>query len=202
MTVFEAITKRRSVRNFKNTPISSGVIDEILESARLAPTGGNTQNHIFGVITDNNLKTQLAQAAGNQMWIASAPVIIAGCADISWDIANQSEDDFGLIVNYLRFGKDFVKFMKEYPDRRACMKLWHNGSPCIAMEHMVLTAVSHGLSACFIGYLDVDKASEVLNLPKDLICLFLLPVGFADEIPNDKKLKSIEDISFYDKWDK
>ena len=165
------------------------------------PSGGNAQNYIFGVVTDSDLKMQLAQAAGNQMWIASAPVVIAGCGDISWDIADQPEDDFGLIVNYLRFGRDLVNFMKEYPDRRACMKLWHNGAPCIAMEHMFLSAVSHGLSACFIGYLDVDKASEILGLPMDLACLFLLPVGYADEIPDDRELKSIEEISFYDKWD-
>jgi len=202
MTLFEAIEKRRSVRKFKNMPVPKEIIDEMLEAARLSPSGGNAQNYTFGVVTDNDLKMQLAQAAGNQMWIASAPVVIAGCGDISWDIANQPEDDFGLIVNYLRFGRDFVNFMKECPDRRACMKLWHNGTPCIAMEHMFLSAVSYGLSACFIGYLDVDKASEILGLPKDLACLFLLPVGYADEVPNDRALKSIEEISFYDKWDK
>ena len=201
MTLFEAIEKRRSVRKFKDTPIPKGIIDEMLEAARLSPSGGNAQNYAFGVVTDNDLKMQLAQAAGNQMWIASAPVVIAGCGDISWDIAEQPEDDFGLIVNYLRFGRDFVNFMKQYPNRRACMKLWHNSTPCIAMEHMFLTAVSHGLSACFIGYLDVDKASEVLNLPNNLVCLFLLPVGYADEIQSDKELKSVEDISFYDKWE-
>ena len=202
MTVFEAIEKRRSVRDFKNTPISDAIITKMLESARLSPSGGNAQNYSFGVITDNNLKTQLAQAAGNQMWIATAPVVIAGCAYISWDIKNQPEDDFGLIVTNLRFGKDFIDFMKEYPDRKACMKLWHNSTPLIAMEHMFLTAVSYGLSACFIGYLDVDKASEVLNLPKDYACLFLMPVGFANENPGDKQLKSIGDISFYNKWSK
>jgi len=201
MTVFEAIKIRRSVRKFKNMPISDDIINEMLEAARFAPSGGNAQNYTFGIVKDEDLKTQLAKAAGNQMWIASAPVVIAGCSDISWDIADQPEDDFGLTVNYLRFGKGFINFMKKYPDRRACMKLFHNSSPCIAMEHIFLTAVSHGLNACFIGCLDVDKASDILNLPKHLACLFLLPVGYADEIPNDKELKSIENISFYDKWD-
>jgi len=70
------------------------------------------------------------------------------------------------------------------------------------MEHIFLTAVSYVLSACPIGYLDVDKASEVLSLPEHLACLFLLPVGYADEQPGEKNLKSIDEISFYDKWDK
>ncbi|MCL2362528.1 MAG: nitroreductase family protein [Defluviitaleaceae bacterium] len=201
MTLSEAIKTRRSVGSFKSNPISDEIIEEMLESARLAPSGGNAQNYTFGIIRDESLKTQLAQAAGNQMWIASAPVVIAGCGDISWDIKDPPEDDFGLIVNYLRFGKDFVNTMKEYPDRRALMKLWHNGSPVIAMEHMFLTAVSHGLSACFIGYLDVDRASEILSLPDNLACLFLLPVGYTDEISGPKTRKSIDDISFHNRWD-
>jgi len=201
MTLYEAIKTRRSVRKFKDTQIPSDVISEMLEAARHAPSGGNAQNYTFGIIKDESLKTQLARAAGNQMWIASAPVVIAGCGDISWDIKDQPEDDFGLIVNYLRFGKDFVNAMKKYPDRRALMKLWHNGSPVIAMEHMFLTAVAHGLGACFIGYLDIDKASEILGLPDNLACLFLLPVGYADEVPGDKLIKTSREISFYDKWE-
>lgn len=201
MNVIEAIKTRRSVRQFKDMPIHDKIIHEMLEGARLAPSPGNVQGYVFGVIRDSVLKSQLAEAAGNQMWIATAPVIFACCGDLSWDIANQPEDDFGLIVNHLRFGKDFINYMNKYPDRRARMKLFNNGAPAIPMEHIFLTAVSYGLNACFIGYLDVDKASELLNLPKHLACLFLLPVGYADEKPGEKNLKSISDISFYDKWD-
>ena len=201
MDVFEVIKKRRSARKFKDTPIPDDIIREMLEAARLAPSPGNAQGYVFGVIRDSALKTQLAESAGNQMWVATAPVIFACCSDISWDIAEQPEDDFGMIVNNLRFGLDFMNFMKGYHDRKACMKLFNNGATAIPAEHIYLTAVSYGLSACFIGYLDVDKASEILNLPKHLTCSFLLPVGYADEIPCQKNLKSIGAISFYDKWE-
>lgn len=201
MDLFEAIKKRRSVRKFKDMLISEDIIREMLEAARLSPSPGNAQGYVFGVIRDRELKMRLAEAAGNQMWIATAPVIIACYGDISWDIAEQPEDDFGMVVNNLRFGVDFMNFMKEYPDRKACMKLFNNGAAAIPAEHIYLTAVSHGLSACFIGYLDIDKASEILNLPNHLTCSFLLPIGYADEIPEERSLKSIDAISFYDKWD-
>ena len=156
----------------------------MLEAARLAPSGGNAQAHIFGVVRDSVLRKQLAEAAGNQMWIATAPVIFACCGDISWDIADCSEDDFGLHVNQLRFGTDFVKYLQAYPDRKACNKFCNNSNPLIPAEHIFLTAVSHGLSACFVGCLDVEKASEILGLPEHISCLFLLPVGYSDEIIN------------------
>ncbi len=131
MEIFDAIKNRRSIRNFKDTPVPQAVIDEMLEAARLAPTPGNAQGNVIGVVRDKALKTQLAEAAGGQMWIATAPVIFALCGDISWDLKNQPEDDFGLIVNYLRFGKEFVEYTNNCPDRKTMNKLFANGGPCV-----------------------------------------------------------------------
>ncbi len=72
--------------------------------------------------------------------------------------------------------------------------------PLIPAEHIFLTAVSHGLSACFIGWLDVQKASRILNLPEDIRCLYLLPVGYPAERPKEKEMKRIEEISFTNKY--
>lgn len=202
MELMEAIIKRRSVRKFKDKELPEGIIQEMLNAARLSPSGGNGQEWVFGIITDKIQKEKLAEAAGNQIWIKDASVIIAGCSKINWDIAKQPEDDFGKTVNYLRFGKDFIEYLCKYPDRKACMTLFENATPLIPMEHMFLTAVSHGLSACFIGYLDINKANEILNLPNDITCLFLLPVGYPDELPEEIERKSIEDISFKNIWNK
>ena len=202
MDLMEAIKKRVSVRNFSDKPISDNIINEMLEAARLAPTGGNAQNHVFGVVKDTELKIKLAQAAGGQMWIASAPVVFTLCGDISWDIADQPEDNFGLIVNYLRFGREFIQHMNQYPDRKAMMKLFDNCTPCLGAEHICLMAAAHGLSSCFIGYLDTEKASEILQLPDHIVCLFLLPVGYASEQVQPPQKKSIEEISFVNLWKK
>jgi nitroreductase len=202
MDLKEAILKRRSIRKFKNKEIPENIILEMLNAARLSPTGGNVQNWIFGIITDKIQKEKLAEAAGNQTWIKDAPVIIAGCSYVDWDIARQPEDDFGKIVNYLRFGKEFIKYLCKYPDRKACMTLFENATPLIPLEHMFLTAVSHGLGACFIGYLDVKKSNEILRLPNDITCLFLLPIGYPDEEPMEKDIKSIEELSCINIWNK
>jgi len=200
MELMDAIKKRVSSRNFLDTPIPDELINEILEAARLAPSGGNNQSWFFGIIKETELKIKLAQAAGNQMWIASAPVIFALCADISWDIKNQPENDFGVIVNYLRFSKEFIKYMNDYPQRKSVNKLFANATPLISGEHIFLTAVSHGLSACFIGCLDTDKADEVLQLPENISCLFLLPVGYPAEQSDYPVKKRVDEISFTNTW--
>lgn len=202
MDLLKVIQSRRSVRQFKDIPIPDELIIEMLEAARHAPSGGNSQNHCFGIVKDPLLKQQLAESAGGQMWIAQAPVVFACCADISWDIANQPSDDFGVQVNHLRFGEAFIKYLCDYPDRQACVTLLENASPLIPAEHIFLTAASHGLSACFVGYLDIVRASRILNLPENMRCFFLLPVGYADEAPGEKAVKTVSEISFLDTWKK
>ena len=155
MHLLDVIKSRHSIRNFKPDPVPEDIIMEMLEAARHAPTGGNAQAHCFGVITDEVLKVKLAKAAGNQMWIANAPVVFACCADISWNMADVPDDDFGLEVNKLRFGNDFIKYLNAYGDRRAVCTLFQNAAPLIPGEHIFLTAAEHGLSGCFVGYLDV-----------------------------------------------
>lgn len=56
------------------------------------------------------------------------------------------------------------------------------------------------LVACSIGYLDTEKASAILSLPDYLSCLFLLPLGYADELPQPKERKAVREVSFYNKW--
>lgn len=196
MNYMDVVSSRRSVRSFKSTPIDETIIEEMLLSAQLAPSGGNGQSHIFGVVDDDQVKIALAKAAGEQMWIAGAPVVIACCAKLEADLKDLPDDDFGLIVNQTRFGKSFLEYLDNYEDRKSVRTLFSNAAPLIPAEHMFLTAVSHGLSACFVGYLNVREASEILALPDDIVCLFLLPVGYAAAEPEEKSRKTIQEISF------
>ena len=77
MNVYEAIRTRYSVRGYLPTPVTDEQVNRVLEAARLAPSSSNRQDWRFIVIHDAGRREQLAQAAGNQMWIAGAPVIIA-----------------------------------------------------------------------------------------------------------------------------
>lgn len=202
MNFLDVIDKRRSVRSFLSDPISDEVLRELLEAARHAPSGGNGQNWCFGVIKDEKIKKELAKAAGNQEWIATAPVVIACCADIECDLSELPEEDYGLIVNKDRFGEDFITYMNNYPDRKMANTFWNNSVPLIPGEHIFLAATHRGLHGCWVGHLDIRKASGILKLPENIVCLFLLPIGYAKERPGAIERKSYDEIVFYDKWNK
>jgi len=76
MTVYEAIQTRRSVRAYRDEPVSEAALQRILEAVRLAPSGNNSQPWKFVIVRDGERRRQLAEAAHNQMFIASAPVVI------------------------------------------------------------------------------------------------------------------------------
>ncbi len=56
MEIREVIKGRRSIRKYKADEISEGVIREIIEDARWAPSGGNTQPWELYVVTGESLK--------------------------------------------------------------------------------------------------------------------------------------------------
>ena len=79
MEFADVISKRRSIRKYKSDPVPEKEIEYILEAARLAPSWANSQCWKFIVVTDPEVKAELAKA-GND-WIANAPAIVTVCAD-------------------------------------------------------------------------------------------------------------------------
>jgi len=200
MEFMKVIEKRQSIRNFSDKKIDTEIMNSILRAGRLSPSGGNAQNRYFGIIEDNKIKKDLAEAAGKQMWIAKAPVVIAHCSYIGYDLAEVAEDNFALKVNKTRFGSKLISYLNSYHDRRMMNSFWNNSNPLIPGEHMLLAAENYGISGCWVGYLDIKKASEILNLPDDIVCLFLMPLGYAAEKKESKEKKTLDELVFYDNW--
>ncbi len=76
----EVLVKRQSIRDFTDQPIPEEKLNAILESARLAQSGGNRQQWKFVVVKDAQKRKLLMQAANNQPHVGQAPVIIAAIA--------------------------------------------------------------------------------------------------------------------------
>jgi nitroreductase len=55
-SLLELVKTRRSIRRFKPDPVPDEYIDKIIEVARWAPSGYNTQPWDFVIIKDKKLK--------------------------------------------------------------------------------------------------------------------------------------------------
>ena len=103
MELMEAIRRRRSIRKYKPDPVAQEDIDYILEAARLAPSWANTQCWHFIVVTDEDIKQELARQG--MPWADKSPVVIVACADpekpgAKGDIPNYLVD-IGITMEHL-----------------------------------------------------------------------------------------------------
>lgn len=78
MDTFEAIKKRRSVRNYTGDTISKEDLEKIINAGRWAPSGYNRQPWDFIVITNREMIEKLKIAA---KWMENAAAIIAVVLD-------------------------------------------------------------------------------------------------------------------------
>ncbi len=87
MDTFEAIEKRRSIKNFDpNHVMTKQEIDKILSAAIQSPTSYNIQNWRFVTITNKETKARLRAASWNQSQVTDASVVIVLCADLhAWE---------------------------------------------------------------------------------------------------------------------
>ena len=94
MDVLEAIKLRRSIRHYKEDPVSDDMVNMVLEAANWAPSWGNTQCWRFIVVRDRETRLRIADGLAktkfdNEMvdnaaaaGIKQAPVLIVICAEI------------------------------------------------------------------------------------------------------------------------
>ncbi len=156
MKLADAISARRSVRQFKSDDVGEEVVKKIILAGIAAPSAGNGQSWHFFVVRDEKARHALAVDAGHQHFIHQAPVVIVVCADL--DRAER---------NYGSRGREVYALQET----------------AAAVENMLLTIASEGLGSCWIGAFDEKKASEILKLPKNIRPLAMLPVGVPNEPP-------------------
>ena len=179
--MIEAIQHRRSVRNFQEKSIEDEKLNEILEAARLAPSGNNRQPWFFIVIKDGLIKNEVAVATNNQAWIASAPVVIVAVADL----CARSQDYAGMFVDEETSSFDVKRIIRD---------------TTIAITHILLEVDNQGLGACWCGAFRQEGIRPVLGIPEDKFVLAVIPVGYPAEEPKARPRKILEEVIRHERW--
>jgi nitroreductase len=81
MDVMSAIQKRRSIRKYKNKEIPRDLLLEVLDAARLAPSGANRQPWQLIVVTDPEQRKALVPICKDQKFVADCSAFIIGVDD-------------------------------------------------------------------------------------------------------------------------
>ena len=200
MTVKEAIAKRRSIRKFTDAPVSREHLMELIEAARLSPSGCNSQPWRFRLVTDRpTIGWFGGPATSKQGWIARAGAVIVSCVDT----AAYMKDSRATICALRDAGMMTPEFASDVEENY--LKPAECGPPgllkgaaamnlAIAMSAMTLRAVELGLGTTWVARLEEAIIKEKLGIPEQLGVVALLVVGYPAEDPDPRPRKSLEEI--------
>ncbi len=200
MDVKTAIMARRSIRKYKQETVSEQIINELLEAARLAPSGTNHQPWRFIVVRDQKVKLQIQAVAFNQKFLSEAPVLLVCCADLMTYAKNTRKRLEELIDAGVMGPEAFDSYpgLDEAKDVEAVKGFIPHAmlNVALAMENIALRAVSLGLGTCIVQLMKAKKIAEILELPNNLVITALMPVGFPDQNPAPRPRVALEEIIY------
>ncbi len=178
----QEIENRRSVRKYENRAVEESKIAQLIESARLAPSGNNTQPWHFIVVDDSSIIGKIAATANNQRWITTAPLLIACVADVGVRLT----------------GPDAPARVHEESPMFEVKQIIRDTT--IAIEHIVLEATHAGLGSCWVCWYTQDEMRPVLGIPEDKFLVAILTVGYPAENPALRPRKNLESIVHRNAW--
>ena len=181
LLTIKQIKTRRSIRKYIDKPVEDEIILQLLESARLAPSGDNTQPWHFIVVKSELGRQKLAEVSNNQRWMLSAPVFIACVADIRSRIK----------------GNVAISLDENSPQQELKQVIRDTS---IAIEHIVLEANNLGLGTCWVAWFTQEDIRAVLNIPADKYVVSIITLGYGDESPKARPRKKLEELIHYENW--
>lgn len=192
----ETIQKRRSVRVYKSGKVTDRQLALILEAARLAPSGANTQPWEFIVTRDRKKMKRVREIYDNE-----------------WK-QRKREDP----VHYKGLKKDYVgdvsvlvlvcgdpRTMKAYLTTRqmADREKLFQASVANAVEHMMLMAASLGFGTVWVSVREEvePELRELFQVPQPLRLLWTVPIGHARSWPKAKPRRKVSGFTHYEIYD-
>ncbi|SHI20287.1 nitroreductase family protein [Desulfosporosinus lacus] len=197
MELLDAMKARRSIRKFKSDPIPESLITQLIESARLAPSGSNIQPTRFVVIKSDEARRQLGQATPLP-FVSQAPVVIACC------VSTESFGGLGTRMRELMEAGAFTdtplekmdteSYAKRNPMDQATAEAYLRLNAAIAIDHITLRAIDLGLGTCWVMMFDQEKVKQILGLGENYNVVALLPVGYPDQNPTSRPRIELSEI--------
>ncbi len=165
--MIQTIFNHRTIRKYKEATIDQQLLMSTLLAGTRASTTGNMQ--VYSIINTESaeLKQLLAPAHFNQKMVTSAPNVLTFCADFNrfnqWCKLNGAEPGYDNFLSFITAAIDAL----------------------LVAQNVALAAEANGLGICYLGttIYNADKIIEILKLPKGVVPITTLTIGWPDETP-------------------
>lgn len=186
--VMNTLLAHRSIRVYQDKDVSEEILDQIIKAVQAAPNWVNLQHVTVIAVKNPERKQRFSELCGNQKYVATAPVFLVFCADFyrTW-LSCQSH------------GKEFDEVLRQMDHL-----IVGANEVGIALGTAVAAAESFGLGTVPIGDVRLHALEMIqeLDLPKYVIPLLGLCIGYPAEDPGLKPRLPKEAIYFEDRYQK
>ncbi|MGQ1784008.1 MULTISPECIES: NADPH-dependent oxidoreductase [unclassified Saccharicrinis] len=182
--MIDTLLNHKTIRKYTSQKIDEALLNQILEAGIRASTTGNMQLYSIVVSQDEEMKEKLAPCHFNQPMIRQAPVVLTFCADYNrfnkWCQLNNANPGYD----------NFLSFMTGAIDA------------LLVAQNVCVAAESNGLGICYLGTViyTSDKIIDVLNLPKGIVPVATVTIGYPDENPEQAERLPLEGVVHYEKY--
>ncbi|OGO31414.1 MAG: hypothetical protein A2Z29_04625 [Chloroflexi bacterium RBG_16_56_11] len=162
MNVYEAATKRRSIRRFQDKPVPYEVLEKCIDAARLAPSGRNHQVVEYIVVNETKVLATVFENIGGS---AKLPPEKGGPRP------DQSPKAYTIVL---------INKALEGDASRRRITLYDVG---LAAENIILVGLEQGLGSCPILMFNEANLKPALKIPEEYDIALVIAMGYPDEAP-------------------
>ena len=171
MEVFEAIHRRRAVRQFNPAPVKKEDLHAVLDAANWAPSGMNRQPWEFVVVTKGKIREM-----GKSYHSTLAEYLK------NWESSPMRDT---------LTKEAFIRFAETYggaPEVIVVLVQADLERASATMENLLLAATALGLGTCWMtGPLRDEKTLRpILAIPSDKEIVAITPLGYPEGTPGDQ----------------
>jgi len=160
---------RRTIRRFKQEPVSYEILKRCVNAARLSPSAGNLQPLEFIIVDEKHVVDSIFPCLS---W--------AGYLQ-NWSPAKNERPTAYIVILINR---------KKRPDGGE----YDVG---IAAEAITLVAQESGIGSCIIQNVDKARIKEILNIPEYCDVQLIIALGYPNENPVIEELNSAKSIKYW-----
>lgn len=194
--------KRRSIRQFKPDPVPDEYINKIIEAARWAMSGANSQPWEFIVVKDKDIISKLADIHLKYYQIQTIVELTRipeyghptqkKPTDILWRYAPVVIAVLG-DMRVMQASTITLRFFEEHT-------FDHNMANCVQMMHLAAAALGLGSQWVSMHAPRKELMKAVLGVPPDINLFNLVPIGYPAHKPAGFRRK-LSEIVHQNKYD-
>ncbi len=166
----DLLKEHRSIRKFTTQKVDQETVNALVSAGQAAATSSFIQACTVIQVVNTDNRARLAECAGNQAYVADAPVFLVFCADMQRHKVACEKENAEMLSG---FTEQFITATVDCG---------------LFAQNVAIAAESLGLGIVYIGGIrnKMDDVTSILKLPELVYPVFGMCIGYPDQNPEVK----------------